>query len=149
MSSPKLQGFFLYDATTGAPLAGITPTFSTYKDDTGANVAQPAITEVGGGCYSFTPVFTTDKAIFFIIDATVASEPRYVAGVLRPEDFYVDRVEDLYQEAFGKWQIHTTGGDANRLVLYKTDGVTVLQKFDLQNAAGDPISVNPYIRIPV
>jgi hypothetical protein len=61
----------------------------------------------------------------------------------------VDRVEDLYQQGFGKWQIFDTGPDANRLVLYKTDGVTVLKKFDLQDVGGIPTTTNPFIRIPV
>lgn len=49
----------------------------------------------------------------------------------------------------GKWEIKVTGPDANRLILYKPDGVTVLKKFDLKNANGDPTFVNPFQRIPV
>lgn len=149
MASPKIQVFFLYDLATGLPLTGATPTFSTYKDDTGVNLAQPSIVEIGGGAYKFLPVFTTDKGIAFVIDAGASSNPRYVAGFLRPEDFYLDRVEDMYQEHFGKWEIFTTGPDVNRLVLYRDDGVTVLKKFDLHNAAGVATTVNPYRRTPV
>lgn len=56
---------------------------------------------------------------------------------------------DLRDEALGKWEIFTTGPDANRLVLYKSDGVTVLKKFDLANSAGSPAFVNPFKRTPV
>jgi hypothetical protein len=149
MSSPKIQVFFLYDLATGLPLTGATPTFSTYKDDTGSNLAQPAISEIGGGSYKFTPTFPTDKGIACVIDGGASANPRYVASYMRPEDFYIDRVEDLYQETFGKWRIHTSGADANRLVLYQTDGVTVLKKFDLQDTNGIPTTTNPFIKIPV
>lgn len=56
---------------------------------------------------------------------------------------------DANHEMFGKWQIFTAGPDMNRLVLYKTDGVTVLKKFDLQDDGGIPTTTNPFIRIPV
>lgn len=53
----------------------------------------------------------------------------------------------VYQQ--GKWEIVVSGADANRLILYEQDGTTVLQKFDLQNANGDPTFINPFRRIPV
>lgn len=60
-----------------------------------------------------------------------------------------DDVTDLLDYHQGKWQIHVTGPDANRLVLYRADGTTVLKKFDLQNANGDATYINPFRRNPV
>lgn len=50
--------------------------------------------------------------------------------------------------AAGRWKVHTTGPDADRLVLYDDDGVTVLYKFNLFNIAGNQSSTNPYERVP-
>lgn len=150
MASPKIVVFSIFDITTGAPVTGATPTWTTYKDDTGANLAQPSFVEIGGGLYYFTPVFTTNRGIAYILDTGGASNtPDKYSGYLRPEDFYVDDILDLKDEAFGKWQIFTSGPDANRLVLYRADGVTVLKKFDLADAAGAATSINPYRKTPV
>lgn len=58
------------------------------------------------------------------------------------------KVQDLHDIELGKWQIFTTGPDANRLVLYKPDGTTVIKKFDLKNADGVLTFVNPLSRTP-
>jgi len=52
-----------------------------------------------------------------------------------------------YQE--GRWKIHTSGADAYRLVLYDTDGVTVLKKFDLKDSSGAPSVLPIFERVPV
>lgn len=148
MSSPKNFVFFLYDASTGAPLAGQTPTFSTYKDTTGANVSQPSITDLGGGAYSFVPVFPTDRGLAFVVNGGSASPP-YQGGFLRPEDYNVDILTLLQKYEEGRWKIFTTGADVNRLVIYDTDGTTPLIKFDLKDAAGSPTFVNPFERVKV
>jgi hypothetical protein len=148
-NSPKVEVFFLYDSS-GHPLTGAAPDFSIYKDTTGADVAQPSIVEIGGGAYMFTPdPALTTTAIAFIIDGTVSSVPRFVAGFLRPEDFNVDFLTDLNDEGFGTWKIQTSGPDANRLVMFRRDGSTVLKKFDLKDSAGSPTFTNPFQRIPV
>lgn len=71
------------------------------------------------------------------LDAQISSRSSQVA---------VDRVLAHHE---GKWQIHVTGADANRLVIYGTDGVTPLKKFDLKDAAGDATFINPFTRTPV
>lgn len=148
MASPQVVIFVLYDESTGVPLTGATPVFDTYKDDTGTNIAQPAITEVGGGAYKFAPVFPTNKGLVYVIDGGAGSSPRRQAAFLRPEDFYLDIIKDLQDETLGEWRIFTSGVDANRMVLYKQDG-SVLKKFDLQNSSGSPTTSNPFRRIPV
>jgi hypothetical protein len=52
-----------------------------------------------------------------------------------------------YEE--GRWKIHITGVDANRLVLYDTDDVTPLLKFDLKDSGGAATFINPFERVPL
>jgi hypothetical protein len=147
MASPKIEVFFLYDSA-GAPLTGATPTFDTYKDDLGANLAQPSITEIGGGAYKFTPVLDPARGIAYVVDGGASSNPRRLARYVRPEDFATDLVQDLWDIEFGKWQIATSGPDIHRLVLYRPDN-SILKKFDLFDSAGIPTSINPFRRDPV
>lgn len=150
MASPKIEVFFLYDGT-GAPLTGATPTFDTYKDDLGANLSQPAITEIGGGAYKFTPDITTNpnRGIAYVVNGGASANPRRLARYVRPEDYAPDLLPDLYDMNFGKWEIKTSGPDINRMITYRIDGVTILKKFDLFDAAGVPTSINPFRRDPV
>ncbi len=148
-NSPKNMAFFLYIESTGAPKTGATPTFTTYKDMDGNNLSQPGITEIGGGAYEFTPVFPAETGIVAVIDGGAGNSPRYQSVALRPEDYNVDLLTDLTDEAFGTWEIPTTGPDANRLIFYRADGVTVLQKFDLFDENGDPTYTNPFKREPL
>lgn len=151
MASPKIEVFFLYNASTGAPLTGVVPVFETYKDDLGTNLTQPAITEIGGGAYKFTPDITTNpnRGIVYVIDGTAAASPRRVARFVRPEDYAADLLPDMYDMDFGKWQIATSGPDVNRMVTYRSDGVTILKKFNLFDSAGVPTSINPFRRDPI
>jgi hypothetical protein len=52
-----------------------------------------------------------------------------------------------YEE--GRWKIHLSGGDANRLILYDTDNTTPLIKFDLKDSSGSATFINPFERTPV
>jgi len=151
MASPHTIVFFLYDATsaTSAPLAGATPVFDIYKDTAGNNLSQPAISAIGGGAYKFTPVFAANTSIVAIIDGGAGSAPRRQAMYLRPEDFDIDIVGLLQKYEEGRWKIHGSGPDANRLVLYDVDGLTALKKFDLKDVAGVATPDNPYERVPV
>lgn len=148
MSSPQIVVFFLYDESAGTPLTGATPTFTTYKDDTGTTLAFPTITEVGGGAYKFTPVFPTNKGIVYVVDGGAGSIPRHQAAFVRPEDYFLDIIKDLQDEIIGEWRVFTSGPDANRMVLYRQDG-SVLKKFDLKDSAGSPTTTTPFRRIPV
>ena len=148
MTTPKIVVFFIYSETTGEPLPGAFPIFTTYNDDTGAPVAPPAITEIGGGAYRFTPVFTAGKGLVYTIDSAIGAAPRFQSGFLRAEDYNIDILTDLGDELLGKWQLVTVGPDANRLVLYRQDN-SVLKKFDLADASDVPTFTNPFKRTPV
>lgn len=148
--SPQLISFTLYSASTGTPLPGQTPTFLTYCDETGAAILpQPTIVEIGGGGYYFIPTFHPGHGTFYVVDGGSGTASRYVSNLVRPEDYYPDMILDLEDEIVGKWQVFTSGPDANRLVLYRQDGVTVLKKFDLKDSTGAPTSTLPFTRIPV
>lgn len=161
MASPKIEVIFIYNEITGAPVTGATFTFETYKDHTGVNLTAPSITEIGGGAYCFTPSFTTDKGIVYILRTDTANAtPKRVSRYMRPEDWNTDNsdlpisslsatIDELSAIAKGKWEIKTTGPDANRLILYDTDGITVIQKFDLKDASGSPTTTSIYRRDPV
>jgi hypothetical protein len=72
-----------------------------------------------------------------------------IATVLSDLGVITTRVYRIQQLKEGHWKIFTSGGDANRLVLYAADGTTVLQKWDLKNAAGAASSAEVFERIPV
>ncbi|NDD85136.1 hypothetical protein EBZ38_12805 [bacterium] len=161
MASPKIEVIFLYNEITGSPITGASFTFETYKDNTGANITPPSITEIGGGAYSFTPSFTTDKGIVYVLRAdTSGATPKRVSRYMRPEDWNTDNsdiptstvndaVSELISIAKGKWEIKTTGPDANRLILYDIDGVTVIKKFNLKDSSGNPTATAVFSREPV
>lgn len=149
MASPLIEVVFFYSASTGAPLAGLTPTFTTYTNTAGTPVAQPAISEIGGGAYKFTPVVPTSEGIVYVMDGGATATPRYATRFIRGSDFDLDDIPTILQYNQGRWKIHTSGPDANRIVIYEEDGTTVLRKFDLKDSAGAATSTAPYEREPV
>ena len=58
----------------------------------------------------------------------------------------VERIQVLKE---GRWKIFDSGPDANRLVLYDFDGISILQKWDLKDKTGAPSSTEVYERVPV
>lgn len=96
MASPQLQEFVVYDPTTGAPKTGVAIGpgatqihFTSYTNDAGAPLAQPTISEIGGGKYSFLPVFTIDHTIDYVV-STGGNSPLYYSNFIRPEDYNID-----------------------------------------------------------
>jgi hypothetical protein len=145
--SAKNVVLFVFD-DSGDVAAGLTLSFDVYKDDEGNDIEAPEITEIGSGAYKFTPDFSASsgKGIVYVLD-TSGANPKKICQYLRPEDFGVDT---LLAAATGKWQIHTTGADANRLVIYDpADGTTPVLKFDLFDRNGLPTAMNPFRRDPV
>lgn len=153
MASSKDIVFFIYDSNTGAPLAGQTAnlSFATYSDTSGGALTNPAITEIGGGAYKFTITFPISGlgVVYVLACSSVNATPSYQHGFVRPEEFYIDNIATLMSINQGRWKIHTSGPDANRLVYYADDGITVLKKFDLFDADGNPTTSTPFERVPV
>lgn len=157
MSSSTDETFFVYNISDGTPLTGGSSgmSFDTYKDEDGVNVSQPAIFEIGGGAYGFTPVFS-GKGIAYVLNTGTGGNPVRLNRYMRPEDYYPDgipaiaaNVQNIKDFTEGKWKIFAAGPDANRMVFYDSDGTTVLKKFDLQDADGNPTVFSPFARIPV
>ena len=92
MSSPKIVQFAVLAGDGVTPLPGQTPTFTTYQDSDGTPLLQPTFTDRGGGAYEFTPVFTVNKGIFYILDTDVGGNPKTLTGYLRPEDYNIDNL---------------------------------------------------------
>jgi hypothetical protein len=174
MASPKIISFMVFNGA-GAPLAGVAGSlsFSSYKDETGANLSQPTIVEIGGGAYYFTPVYTANHGISYVIN-TGANNPLYVAGYTRPEDFNTDNIDASVSSVLSaiaaidtalgtaqaditfirklkanKWAIYATGPDANRMVFYDDDNETPILKVDLLDINNLPTTSNPFVRVPV
>ncbi len=159
MGSPTTEIFFVFNISTGAVLTGAAAgmSFDTYKDETGSNLSQPLISEIGGGAYGFTPVFASPShGIVYVLNTGTSGNPQKLSRYIRPEDYAADNISTVLTavqqiQAFseGKWKIFTTGPDANRLVVYDTDGTTVLKKYDLVDRNGIATYINPFARLPV
>lgn len=147
-----MEVFFVKSTADNLPLIGevLNFAFETYVNDTGDPIAEPTIVELGGGLYGFTPVFADPtRGIAYVITTSALGNPDRVYRYMRPEDWNPDKIDTLMQIEVGKWEIVTTGPDANRLIFYDTDGTTVLYKFDLFNSIGAASVLNPYKRVPV
>jgi len=79
--------FFIYSASTGAPLAGVSPTFAYYKRrNSGGSItalSDPTITDKGAGNYEFTIVdadLVAGSTINYVIDCTTSAAGRYQDG---------------------------------------------------------------------
>lgn len=156
MASPKIEVVVFYSVSTGAPLAGLTPTFSTYRRDDGTDLigTAPAISAIGGGAYKFTPVFADpNQGITFVINGGVTAGPRYQARHMRPEDWNDGDIKADTQRIKvhleGRRKIFTAGPNANRMVFYDTDGTTITQRNDLKDSAGSPTTSSIFEWVPV
>lgn len=148
MASPKLEVFFLYNASTGAPLTGATPAFTTYKDETGTNVTQPSISELAGGAYAFTPSFpSASHGIFYVVDGGATAAPRYAGRYMRPEDWNGDGVPAIQTDTTTlKADTTTLKADTTTLKADTTtlkSGQTALQT-DVTTVKGDTALLRKY-----
>lgn len=141
----KYEVFFLFNITTNAPVTGASPTFLMYKDDTGANLTQPAITEIGGGAYGFSPSFTANRGIVYVVDT--GHNPSRVHRYIRPEDWANEAIAAdvtfLRKLATNRWKIHTTGPNANQLIYFDDDNITPIYAIGLVPNAVDPNERTP------
>lgn len=58
----------------------------------------------------------------------------------------VKLLDKAAEETLGRWKVHTSGIYANKLVIYKQDGTTVLKTYDLKDSSGSATTVNPFER---
>lgn len=87
-TSSPLEIFFLFSASTGAPLTGATPTFTQYIGVTGSAVTQPSISAIGGGAYKFLPDFSSNTdGVTYILDAGTSASSRYHGRFMTASDW--------------------------------------------------------------
>lgn len=96
-----------------------------------------------------TDYTTTRAGKIDTIDTQTATTDGKVDTLIADMGTLSTKMDDVVDYHQGKWEIKTTGPDANRLILYRADGVTVLKKFDLADAAGNPTYISPFKRTPV
>lgn len=137
MASPKLEIFYIYDPATGLPLPGVVPTFSKYTDNLGNPIAQPAISDYGGGAYGFTPVFADPtKGILYLVDTTGKS-PLYYGRYMRPEDWNEDNSDVLSSLIKAKTDLIGTGTVASAAdVNSARDSIKGAQNISISEIAG-------------
>lgn len=89
MASNNDVVFFIFDSGTGAPLAGVAPTWNSFYDvGAGASAmgSAPAISEMASGMYKFSRPATADKHYTGVIDCTAAAATRYPTFDIRTEE---------------------------------------------------------------
>lgn len=110
-----------------------------------ASTITACVESTGAGVDALSGVPTSLTAIA----STQSAHTTSLGGIVTTQSAHSLTLTDLKDIGIGKWQVFTSGGDANRLVLYRQDGSTVLKKFDLKDAVGDPTYINPFARNPV
>ena len=160
MSSPKMDVFFIFDAT-GVPLTGQAHlmSFLSYKTDLGVDyVPHPTIIEIGGGAYGFLPLFPVDtsRAMVYVLSTGAYANPTAITRYMRPEDYTTDVIpnvqalaQDIKDFNEGRWQIVTSGPDINRMLVFAPDGLTVIKRFNLYDRDGMSTFIEPFQRSPV
>lgn len=107
----------------------------------------------GTGCYKLLlPASVTDLPGPFMYAVKDNLHPAYIGAIKVVENEEVDTYEkilDIHAAQVGRWEIKTSGPDANRFIVYADDGVTVVRKYDLIGADGLPTFINPFQRNPV
>ena len=94
------------------------------------------------------PVLTTISADIAGVKTDVAAVQSSITGLSAGQASILAVVNLLKKYEEGRWKIHISGPDANRLVLYDTDDVTPLLKFDLKDSGGAATFINPFERVP-
>lgn len=107
-----------------------------------ANEEVDTFTRIGA------PVGASISADIANVDSDVAAVQASVTALAAGQATILSVVELLKKYEEGRWKIHISGPDANRLVLYDTDDITPLLKFDLKDSGGAATFVNPFERLP-
>lgn len=165
----------LFYAATGSGSIGVPAVPSTdinvvvIKSDTSELLHTASVTDwvehsssvvSGSGTYQLRLTLSgtnTAGPLMYVVKST--SSKAYIGSIKVVANEEVDTynalaivsssVDRLREGAEGRWKIFTTGPDANRMVFYRPDGVTVLYKVDLKDAAGAATSTSPFERVPV
>lgn len=96
-----------------------------------------------------TPLSTGVVAKVDTLDTKVTNNTTSLSSLDTKVTGIDTKVEKLVQIGTGRWKVFNSGPDANRLVLYAADGVTVLQKFNLFDQNGNPATLSVFERMPI
>jgi hypothetical protein len=107
-----------------------------------SRASQTSVNSIAVDTSGLRTDYTTGKAAF--LDAAISSRAQASDLTSIATD-----VATLLKHAEGRWKIHLTGLDANRLVIYDTDDTTPIIKFDLKDPSGAPTYVYPFERVKV
>lgn len=110
-----------------------------------ATDTDTAITNVAAVQTTVTEIATDTDTIL----TNLATAQTGVTAIASGTASVLAAVTTLLNIETGKWKIFTSGGDANRLVIYEPDGTTVLMKFNLLDSSGSATSSAPFARVPV
>ncbi len=140
MSIKLLKQVNFGDAEAGLGTVGFTlidgdGTTSVPRSTTGVH-------EVGTstGIYAAQITFATQFSGSILWD-TGASSPAYAAEQYNPIAENIEFIKDIEG---GRWTIN---GTTNKMTFYKSDNVTVVAEFDLQDSAGAPSVAEVFTRL--
>lgn len=149
----------------GTPVSGVafgSVTAAVQKADGSVSTLTVLLadwSEITTGAFSGTgmyllkiPAGAFDQPGLFTYAVATTSNNTYIGAikvVANEEEDTFAAVNLLKKYEEGRWKIHATGGDVNRLVLYDTDNTTPLLKFDLKDSAGAATVNDPFERVPV
>lgn len=125
MASSSRIPLTAYALSTGAPLAGLTPTWAYFKNlaDGTTRTPQPTIRDDGGGAYSFPHGLSEGEALHGLVDYGATANPRYERVTVRYEDTLDPRTTG--SASVGSWTYTDSPSsvprDAVRLLLGDTD----------------------------
>lgn len=88
MASNNEKLIFAFDAETGEPLPGLSPSWASLVNvaDGAPVMPQPTIRALGAGVYAFTPTVPEGKHYAGVIDLGPDADPRFHTWDARPED---------------------------------------------------------------
>ncbi len=138
---------------TAAALATLSTAVGTKASQTSVDAVQTTV-NLGATAAALATVATSvgTRATSSEVAALQADVDTANAGIVALQgdvDTVVLQAAAIRAFNEGRCKIHTTGPDANRLVVYDVDGVSVLAKFDLFDASGSPSTSSPFERVPV
>lgn len=113
------------------------------------NWFEISATKAPGLYHVLLPSSVTNLAGGFQL-AVRANAAEFLTTVVTAQvDEFPTKIDLLKKIESNKWQIHASGGDQYRLVIYDDDGTTPLLRFELRDSNGNLTFTNPFRRTPL
>jgi hypothetical protein len=140
---------FAVTGPSSSKFIGICKIVANEEVDTFSRLGAPAGASISADIASVKTTVTSTNTIVTDVQTDVDELQVSVGTVQTTVTDIQTTINTLKKYEQGRWKIFTSGPDANRLVIYDTDGTTPLIKFDLKNSAGGATSIEPFERVPV